>query len=57
MSSATTYRTCPRSGLQFESNAEKLMLANAVAAGGGLVIGGCLGICGGGTRRAGSYLG
>ena len=29
---ATTYRTCPRSGLQFESQAEKLMIANAVAA-------------------------
>jgi hypothetical protein len=31
MSSATTYRTCPRSGLQFEAKAEKLMIANAVA--------------------------
>ena len=30
MSIATTYRTCPRSGLQFESQAEQLMLANAV---------------------------
>ena len=30
--STTTYRTCPRSGLQFEANAEKLMIANAVAA-------------------------
>ena len=29
---ATTYRTCPRSGLQFEANAEKLMIANAVTA-------------------------
>ena len=28
---STTYRTCPRSGLQFESQAEKLILANAVA--------------------------
>ena len=27
----TTYRTCPRSGLQFDTQAEKLMLANAVA--------------------------
>ena len=32
MSIATTYRTCPRSGLQFEANAEKLIIANAVAA-------------------------
>ena len=31
MGQATTYRTCPRSGLQFESQAEKLMIANAVA--------------------------
>ena len=29
---ATTYRTCPRSGLQFESQAEKLMIVNAVTA-------------------------
>lgn len=29
--SATTYRTCPRSGLQFEDQAEKLMRWNAVA--------------------------
>ena len=44
MSSATTYRTCPRSGLQFEANAEKLMLANAVAAVVFLLIGGILAI-------------
>ncbi len=28
----TTYRTCPRTGLQFEANAEKLMKANAFVA-------------------------
>ena len=44
MSSATTYRTCPRSGLQFESQAEKLMLANAVVAVVFLLIGGILAI-------------
>ena len=44
MSNATTYRTCPRSGLQFEANAEKLMLANAVAAVVFLLIGGILAI-------------
>ncbi len=44
MSSTTTYRTCPRSGLQFEANAEKLMLANAVAAVVFLLIGGILAI-------------
>ena len=42
MSSATTYRTCPRSGLQFEANAEKLMIANAVVAVVFLLIGGVL---------------
>ena len=42
MSIATTYRTCPRSGLQFESHAEKLMIANAVAAVVFLLIGGIL---------------
>ena len=41
---STTYRTCPRSGLQFEANAEKLMLANAVAAVVFLLIGGILAI-------------
>ena len=40
----TTYRTCPRSGLQFESQAEKLMIANAVAAVVFLLIGGILAI-------------
>ena len=30
MGQATTYRTCPRSGLQFEAQAEKLMIFNAV---------------------------
>ena len=44
MSSATTYRTCPRSGLQFEAQAEKLMLANAVVAVVFLLIGGILAI-------------
>lgn len=44
MSSATTYRTCPRSGLQFEANAEKLMIANAFVAVVFLLIGGLLAI-------------
>ena len=38
----TTYRTCPRSGLQFESQAERLMLANAVAGVVFLLLGGTL---------------
>ena len=41
---ATTNRTCPRSGLQFESQAEKLMIANAVAAVVALLVGGLLAI-------------
>jgi cytochrome c oxidase subunit 1 len=40
----TTYRTCPRSGLQFESQAEKLMIANAVTAVVALLVGGILAI-------------
>ncbi|MBI5923347.1 MAG: cbb3-type cytochrome c oxidase subunit I [Betaproteobacteria bacterium] len=44
MADITTYRTCPRSGLQFEANAEKLMLANAVVAVVFLLIGGILAI-------------
>lgn len=40
----TTYRTCPRSGLQFESQAEKLMLANAVVAVVYLLVGGVLAV-------------
>ncbi len=40
----TTYRTCPRSGLQFESQAEKLMMANAVMAVVVLLVGGILAI-------------
>lgn len=40
----TTYRLCPRSGLQFEAQAEKLMIANAVAAVGFLLLGGLLAI-------------
>ena len=44
MSTKTTYRTCPRSGLQFESQAEKLILANAVAGVIFLLIGGILAI-------------
>ena len=44
MANVTTYRTCPRSGLQFEANAEKLMLANAVAAVVFLLIGGILAV-------------
>ncbi|WP_372526046.1 cbb3-type cytochrome c oxidase subunit I [Piscinibacter sp.] len=44
MSTATTYRTCPRSGLQFNAQAEKLMLANAVVAVVFLLFGGILAI-------------
>jgi len=44
MSSATTYRICPRSGLQFEAQAEKLILANAVAAVVFLLLGGILAV-------------
>ncbi|MDO9096028.1 MAG: cbb3-type cytochrome c oxidase subunit I [Rubrivivax sp.] len=44
MSVATTYRTCPRSGLQFESQAEKLMIANAFVAVVWLLVGGVLAI-------------
>ena len=44
MGQATTYRTCPRSGLQFESSAEKLMIANAVTAVVFLLIGGILAV-------------
>ena len=40
----TTYRTCPRSGLQFESQAEKLMIVNAVTAVVMLLVGGILAI-------------
>ena len=40
----TSYRTCPRSGLQFEAHAEKLMIANAVTAVVFLLIGGILAI-------------
>jgi len=40
----TTYRTCPRSGLQFESQAEKLMIANAVVGVVFLLLGGILAI-------------
>ncbi|MBL8518783.1 MAG: cbb3-type cytochrome c oxidase subunit I [Betaproteobacteria bacterium] len=42
--SATTYRTCPRSGLQFEASAEKLMIINAVTAVVALLVGGILAI-------------
>ena len=41
---AATYRTCPRSGLQFEGQAEKLMIANAVTAVVFLLVGGLLAI-------------
>lgn len=44
MSNATTYRTCPRSGLQFEDQAEKLMKANAFVAVVFLLIGGILAV-------------
>ncbi len=40
----TTYRTCPRSGLQFDTQAEKLILANAVAGVVFLLLGGVLAI-------------
>jgi cytochrome c oxidase subunit 1 len=40
----TTYRTCPRSGLQFEARAERLMIANAVTAVVALLLGGLLAI-------------
>src|SRR5512140_2904712 len=41
---ATSYRTCPRSGLQFEAQAERLMIANAVIAVVMLLVGGLLAI-------------
>jgi len=41
---ATHYRTCPRSGLQFEAQAERLMIANAVVAVVALLVGGLLAI-------------
>ncbi len=44
MSSDVTYRTCPRSGLQFEGQAEKLMIANAFVAVVFLLLGGILAI-------------
>jgi len=44
MSVATTYRTCPRSGLQFEKQAEWLMKANAFVAVVWLLFGGILAI-------------
>ena len=44
MTATTTYRTCPRSGLQFESQAEKLMMVNAVTAVVALLVGGILAI-------------
>ena len=44
MSTATTYRTCPRSGLQFEKNAEALIKANAFIGVVWLLIGGILAI-------------
>ncbi len=40
----TTYRTCPRSGLQFEAQAERLMIVNAVIAVVALLVGGLLAI-------------
>jgi cytochrome c oxidase subunit 1 len=42
--SGVTYRTCPRSGLQFEGQAEKLMIVNAVTAVVMLLVGGILAI-------------
>ena len=46
MGQATTYRTCPRSGLQFEAQAEKLIMWNAVAGVLFLAFGGLLAIGG-----------
>jgi len=44
MSTTTTYRTCPRSGLQFENQAEWLMKANAFVGVVWLLVGGLLAI-------------
>ncbi|GAA4005876.1 b(o/a)3-type cytochrome-c oxidase subunit 1 [Comamonas faecalis] len=44
MTTQTTYRTCPRSGLQFEAQAESLIKANAVTAVVALLVGGLLAI-------------
>ncbi|MDL2338175.1 MAG: cbb3-type cytochrome c oxidase subunit I [Pseudomonadota bacterium] len=44
MSSNVSYRTCPRSGLQFEGQAEKLMMANAFVAVVFLLVGGILAV-------------
>ena len=44
MATTTTYRTCPRTGLQFEAQAEKLMMANAFMAVVALLVGGILAI-------------
>ncbi len=44
MAHATTYRICPRSGLQFEKHAERLMIANAVTAVVFLLLGGILAV-------------
>ena len=44
MTVQTTYRTCPRSGLQFEAQAESLMKINAVTAVVALLVGGLLAI-------------
>ncbi|MFC4297447.1 MAG: cbb3-type cytochrome c oxidase subunit I [Castellaniella sp.] len=44
MATQTTYRTCPRSGLQFEDQAEKLIKINAVTAIVALLVGGLLAI-------------
>src|SRR5690606_41848849 len=44
MATHTTYRTCPRSGLQFEDQAEKLIKINAVTAIVALLVGGLLAI-------------
>ena len=44
MTVSTTYRTCPRSGLQFEDQAEKLIKINAFTAVVALLVGGLLAI-------------
>ena len=44
LGNGATYRTCPRSGLQFNTQAERLMIANAVTAVVALLVGGILAI-------------
>ena len=44
LGNGATYRTCPRSGLQFNTQAERLIIANAVTAVVALLVGGILAI-------------